>query len=526
MDRPPVEADLTRGRGTAMESVSRRDVSRRAVLRGAGGAAALLAGGAVASAGAGSAVAAPAWSTLQQRMSGQVLVQGATGYTAVAHGYNPRFDTVWPSAVARCVSTADVSAAVAFARSNALPFTIRSGGHALTGWSTGTGLVIDTTLISAMTVDPATATATVGAGARLIDVYQKVASAGLALPGGTCGSVGIAGLALGGGIGALTRPWGLTCDQLTGATIVFADASVKQVSASHWPGLFWALRGGGGGSFGVVTSLTFRLRPAPTFQVWSMPYTMSAAPAVVAGYQTFMATADSRLHGELSFRATPSTGKTSLTVTGTWIGSAAALTAQLDALVAAIGVRPNARTVSSQGYLAAMLQEAECSSYASCHLPPQGTIPRVPSAGASTMVYAPLSPAAVTTLVDRVRAGLAVPKATWTGCTVVALGGAVRSTTTADSAFGHRDARLMLHYLARWSPSTPTLDPTPFDGYVRGFRAAMAPFCGTGAYVNYLDSSIADHGAAYWPGTYARLRTVKATVDPGNLFRFPQSVQP
>ncbi|WP_325004662.1 FAD-dependent oxidoreductase [Intrasporangium sp.] len=493
------------------------EVSRRALLRGVGGSAALLA--------VGAAAATPPWSQLQQRMAGTLYVKGSSGYAAVAHGYNPRFDAVWPSAVARCVSAADVSAAVTFASSNAVPFTVRSGGHALTGWSTGTGLVIDTTLISRVTVDSASATATVGAGARLIDVYQRVSSAGLALPGGTCGSVGISGLAMGGGIGALTRPWGLTCDQLTAATVVFADGSVKQVSASRWPGLFWALRGGGGGSFGVATSFTFRLRPAPTFQVYSMSYPMAAAAAVVAGYQSFIATADARLHCELAFRATPSTGSTTLAVTGTWIGSASALTTQLSALIARIGVQPSSRSVSSQSYFTAMLNEAQCTSYATCHLPPEGSIPRVPSAGASTMVYQPLPSDAIAKLIQQVKAGLSVTNATWTGCTVVGLGGAVRSTTTSDSAYGHRNALMMLHYLARWPSRTPPLDGAPFDAYVRGFRAAMAPWCGTAAYVNYLDSAIADYGNAYWPGTYAQLQTVKRGVDPANLFRFAQSVR-
>ncbi len=490
------------------------DVSRRTVLRGVGGGVALLA--------LGAAAASPPWSQLQQRMTGRLYVKGSSGYAAVSRGYNPRFDSILPSAVARCVSDADVSACVRFASSNGVAFTVRSGGHALTGWSTSTGLVIDTTLISRVQV--AAGSATVGAGARLIDVYQGVSSAGLALPGGTCGSVGISGLTMGGGIGVLTRPWGLTCDQLTAATVVFADGSVKQVSASRWPGLFWALRGGGGGSFGVVTSLTFSLRPAPTFQVFSLPYPMTAAPKVVAGFQSFLPTADPRLGCQLTFRATPSTGRTTVAVTGTWIGPASALGPQLDALVARIGVKPTSRSITSRGYMATMLDEAQCTSYSTCRLSPAGSIPRVPSAGASTMVYSPLSSGGIAKLVEQVQAGLKVPKATWTGCSVVGLGGAVRATSTTDSAFGHRNALMMLHYLARWSTSTPSLDPTPFDGYVRGFRAAMAPFCGTGAYVNYLDRAIPDYGNAYWPGTYPRLQATKAKVDPTNLFRFPQSV--
>ncbi len=459
-------------------------------------------------------------------MKGRLLVNGQSGYPAVALGFNPRFDSILPAAVARCASSADVAAALGFARTYAVPFSVRSGGHALAGWSTGTGLVIDVTTQNKVSVDTVTGIATVGCGTRLIDLYQKLSAVGYAVPAGTCPSVSVAGLTMGGGIGALTRAWGLTCDQLQAANVVFADSSVKLVNAGHWPGLLWALKGGGGGSFGVATSFDFKVRPLPTLQRFFLNFDWSAAAACLAGWQGWAPYADRRLSGNLAFRATRSAGSLTVGISGTWNGPASELGAQVDALVARIGVAPVSRSIAPKTFMQAMLDDAGCTSYDVCHLPPAGTVVRQPSAAASTMAYAELSPAGIQTVLDQVSAGLAVDNATWTGATFAALGGAVNDVDTTTSAYGHRDALFMMHYLARWSPTTPGLDPTPFDGYVRGFRAAMSPYAGDGAYVNYQDSSITDYGTAYWPGTYAQLRAMKTKVDSSNVFRFPQSVAP
>lgn len=510
-------------------SGSDRPLGRRTVLRGIGlGATAALAPALPARAARPAATSAspPPWSALRSSMAGPLYLRGASGYSGVARGFNPRFDAIMPSAVARCASAPDVAAALRFAGQYSVPFTVRSGGHALAGWSTGTGLVIDVSSQSSVVIDASSATATVGTGTRLIDLYQKVSAAGFAIPGGTCPSVGIAGLTLGGGIGALTRAWGLTCDQLRGATVVFADGSTKAVDDAHWPGLFWALKGGGGGSFGVATSFTFALRPTPALQNYSLGYPFSAAADVLAGWQAWAPYADPRLSSDLVFRATRTNGSLTVGVSGRWTGPPELLGAQIDALVASIGTAPTSRRVANTTFLQAALDDAGCAAYGSCHLPPQGTVTRQPSSGASTMAYQPLSSQGIQTVIAQVRAGLSVPKAQWTGLTIVALGGAVRDVSITTSAFAHREALFMMHYLARWSPSTPTLNPAPYDGYVRGFRAAMAPYLGSGAYVNYQDSAISDFGNAYWPGTYAQLRSVKSKVDPGNAFRFPQSVVP
>ena len=466
------------------------------------------------------AAASIPWAKLRTAMSGTVYQPTTSGYGAVALGTNPRYDSVKPKAVARCVSAADVAACVAFAQTYAVPFTVRSGGHAASGWSTGTGLVIDTTMINAITVDPVARTATIGAGARLIDVHQATIASGLGLPTGTCPDVGIAGLTMGGGIGPMTREWGLTCDQLLSASVVLADGKTQLVNPSRFPGLYFGLRGGGGGSFGVLTSLTMKLNPIPTgVQDYTLTYPFSATPAVLKGFQSIVATADSRFGCEIQFRAIRSSGKINVTVSGGWTGPVTETNAQIDALVAAIGVKPTTRSVVTRTFASSVLDHAVCTSFATCV--PGNEITRVPGSAASAMVSAPLTDAAITVFMQQVQAGLSIVGQAYAGCTLDGMRGAVTNTTTANSAFAHRGALFMIHYLARWNGA---LNPAPFDNYVEGFRNAMIPYVGTGAYVNYQDPLIGDFGNAYWPGTFAQLRTVKTMVDPGNVFRFAQSV--
>ncbi|MFC7644877.1 FAD-binding oxidoreductase [Streptosporangium lutulentum] len=141
--------------------------------------------------------------------------------TAPCRLFNPAFDGVRPAGVAYCANPSDVAECVNFARRMNVPLAVRSGGHSYAGWSTGTGLVVDVSRMAA--VSHASGRATVGAGAKLIDVYDKLASKGVSIPAGTCATVGVSGLALGGGIGVVSRKYGLTCDVLESVQLVTAD---------------------------------------------------------------------------------------------------------------------------------------------------------------------------------------------------------------------------------------------------------------------------------------------------------------
>ena len=465
------------------------------------------------------------WSGLARELDGRLYRPSSPGFGSVAHGYNPRYDGRSPAAVARCSGAGDVRAAVRWAIASGRDFSVRAGGHSYTGWSTSSGLVVDVTDLHAVDIDSAARTARIGAGARLIDVYHAVAAKGRALAAGSCPAVGVAGLARGGGIGVLSRAFGLTCDSVTGATIVLADGTVLHVDQEDDADLFWALRGAGGGSFGAVTSFDVRLRPAPTVRTFYLTFAWEAAADVLDAWQRWAPSADPQLWSTLHLIATTGTGRLSLAVAGTWLGSESALTRLLDGFVGKTGTAPAYRGVDVHSYESAMLLEAGCDAYQPCHLRPQGTLGREPMAATSSMLPRPLPAAGIDVVIRQVEAGLDVRSAGATAVAFDSLGGAVDEVAPAATAYGHRGALASLQYTATWPESEASRDPGPMDDYVRGFRRAMTPWCGDAAYVNYQDSAITDYGRAYWGSNYRRLREVKRRVDPDEHFTFPQAVR-
>src|SRR5436190_3249560 len=224
------------------------------------------------------------WARLVEQVRGSVIRPGDSAYRNARVDYDPRFDDIRPAAIVFVESERDVARTIAFARENHVPFAVRCGGHSYAGYSLSEGIVLDVSRMSAVRAE-AGGLATVGAGARLIDVVSGLAPAGLMVPGGTCATVGISGLTLGGGQGVTARLFGLTCDSLEAARVVTADGRVLTCDADHHPDLFWALRGGGGGNFGVVTLFSFRTHTAPTLTLAALRWPWSAAGAVLGAWQ-------------------------------------------------------------------------------------------------------------------------------------------------------------------------------------------------------------------------------------------------
>jgi FAD/FMN-containing dehydrogenase len=225
------------------------------------------------------------WGALQRTIDGDVVLPGAPDYESVRQPVMARFEHLRPAAVVRCVTPVDVAATLAVAGALGLGTAIRSGGHSVAGRSATDGVVLDVTPMGSVAV--AGEVATVGAGVRLGDLYDALATHGLTIPAGCGPSVGIAGLTLGGGLGILGRKHGLTCDHLLGAQVVLADGRVVDCDEHHDGELFWALRGAGGGHFGVVTSLVFRTLAAPAPTVFQLTWPPAAAAAVVQAWQAW-----------------------------------------------------------------------------------------------------------------------------------------------------------------------------------------------------------------------------------------------
>jgi FAD/FMN-containing dehydrogenase len=218
---------------------------------------------------------------LQGTIAGEVVRPGSPDYDTARRPAIARFHHVRPRAVVRCATTEDVVETLAVARLLRLPVAVRGGGHCFAGRSSTTGILLDVTPMD--TVALRHGVVVVGAGTRLGALYDALDAHGLALPAGCGPTVGIAGLTLGGGFGALGRRHGLTCDRLVGARVVCGDGRIVECDARREPDLFWALRGGGPGG-GVVTGLLFDPVPAPPTTVFQLTWPAGAAAAVVAAW--------------------------------------------------------------------------------------------------------------------------------------------------------------------------------------------------------------------------------------------------
>src|SRR5579863_6082133 len=279
------------------------------------------------------------WAALARDLSGPLVRPGESGYTTARELFDPRFDSLHPAGIAYCRNPHDVATILAFVRKFGIPVAARCGGHSYAGWSSTSGLIIDVTRMAGVNVS--SSSATVGAGTRLIDFYNGLAAHGRAVPGGSCPTVGISGLTLGGGIGVVGRAYGLTCDNVTSMQVVTADGQTRTASAHTNSDLFWACRGGGGGNFGVVTSFTFTTHPAGAICLFFLSWPWSQAARVIAGWQSWAPHAPDQLWSNLHLAAAPGGGTPTVEVGGTYLGSAGGAYAELEKLYAAVGADPS-----------------------------------------------------------------------------------------------------------------------------------------------------------------------------------------
>ncbi|QWT24736.1 FAD-dependent oxidoreductase [Subtercola sp. PAMC28395] len=475
-------------------------------------------------------VGPPVWAELSQSVKGAVLLPADANYGTAKLTENPRFDDAAPLAILEASSAADVAAGLAFATKYGVPLALRSGGHNYVGWSAGgasgsgvpPSLVISTATLTEVTLSADGSTVQVGAGASLAEVYNTVGTAGRAIAGGSCATVGVTGLTLGGGVGVLVRSFGLACDQLTGVEIVTADGVVHQASASNDADLFWASQGGGGGMLGVVTGLTFATRAAPDVTTWYVEWPWSAAAEVVAAWQTWAPSADNGLWSTLKLLGGNShPGEPSVSVSGTWIGSGP-LSQQIAPLLNGVSAQPSTNQPFHHSYVDAMMIEAGCQNtpIAECNTGPGGALTREPSSGTSNIGYATLDASGITDLIAQVNAAQNVSGMTEGGISMDALGGVVANIDPSATAFVHRKALMTVQYTATFAVGA---DPSPYDAYVRRFRAAMTTHWQNWAYVNYCDATVPDAQTAYFGANLPRLTSLKAQYDPHGLFTQPQS---
>ncbi len=237
-------------------------------------------------------------------LRGRLLRPGDPGYESARKVYNGMIDRR-PGFIARCADVADVIASVRFAGETGTVAAVRGGGHNAGGLGVcDDGIVIDLSSLKGIRVDPRERTVRVEGGCTWGDVDHATHAFGLALPSGIISTTGIGGLTLGGGLGHLTRAYGLTIDNLLAADIVTADGRLVTASAGENADLFWAIRGGGG-NFGIVTSFLFRLHPVDSVHGGPMLWDLERAPEVMAFYRDFIRDAPEEINGFFAFLNVP-----------------------------------------------------------------------------------------------------------------------------------------------------------------------------------------------------------------------------
>jgi FAD/FMN-containing dehydrogenase len=446
-----------------------------------------------------------------QNLRGELIQPGDNNYDEARKLYNAMIDRR-PRFIVRCADVADVIASVNFAREHKLLLAVRGGGHNGGGLgSCDDGLVIDLSRMKGVRVDPERRTAVVNGGCTWGDVDHATHAFGLATPSGVISTTGVGGLTLGGGLGHLTRRFGLAVDNLIGADIVLADGSFVSVNAENHPDLFWAIRGGGG-NFGIVTSFVFRLHPVKTVVAGPTLWQLEQSADVLRWYRDFITKAPEELNGFFAFLTVPPAPpfpehlrlKKMCGVVWCYTGS------EQDAEAVFKPVRefgpPALHGVQAMPF--PVIQSAF-----------DGLYPPGHQWYWRADFVNDLSDQAIALHVEH---GSRLPTMQST-MHLYPIDGAAHRVGRNDTAFSYRDAN--------WAEVIVGVDPDPANAskitsWTKEYWDALHPYSAGGAYINFMMEEGQNRVKDSYRDNYQRLTAVKAKYDPNNLFRVNQNIQP
>lgn len=469
-----------------------REISRQAFLRGAVGA---LAAGTVF--GSGRASADPntsGWGGLSTAISGQVILPDNGQFGAAKQVFNTNYNGSTPAVIVTPTSAADVQKAMAFAAAHNLKVAPRSGGHSYIGASTANGtMVLDLRqLPGGINYDAASGQVTVTPATGLYAIHQALAAAGRGIPTGTCPSVGAAGHALGGGLGAQSRHAGLLCDQLTSASVVLPSGQAVTASAANNPDLFWALRGGGGGNFGVTTSLTFATFPTKDVDVVDLNFPAQSFAQVLVGWQNWLRTAG-RNSWALADSTTDAMGTHCRIMATCPAGSGNSVAA---AIISAVGMQPTGTENHTFNYLDLVRYLAVNNLNPS----PLGYV------GGSD-VFPTVNAAVAQGIASAVNA---FPRGAGRMLAIMhALDGALATVAPGATAFPWRRQSALVQWYVETSGS-----PAAATSWLNTAHQAVQPYS-VGGYVNYIEAN--QPASRYFGANLSRLTAVRQKYDPGRI---------
>jgi FAD/FMN-containing dehydrogenase len=444
-------------------------------------------------------------------LRGELIEPGDAGYEEARKVYNRMIDRR-PRLIARCADVADVMAAVKFGREQKLLVAIRGGGHNAGGLGVcDDGLVIDLSRMNYVRVDPKKKTVQVGGGALWRDVDHATHAFGLAVPSGIVSTTGVAGLTLGGGMGYLTRRYGLTIDNLLAVEMVLADGRFVVASAKENSDLFWAMRGGGG-NFGVVTSFLFKGQPVDTVCGGPMFWPLEDAAEMMRWYRDFIVKATDDVYGFFAFLTVPPGppfpehlhNKKMCGIVWCYTGPMKKAEKIFKAIrkfktpaLDLVGPIPHPALQSMfdglyppgmQWYWKADFVRTVPDEAIEQHVKHAATLPTLQS----TMHLYPIN-------------------------------GAASRVKKSATAWWHRDAN--------WTEVIVGVDPDPakkeeISAWAKEYWSALHPYSAGGAYINFMMDEGEERIRATYGKNYKRLAKIKRRYDPGNLFRVNQNIRP
>ena len=450
--------------------------------------------------------------SFRSQLRGELIEPGDARYDETRKVYNAMIDRK-PRLIALCADTADVTAALHFARQNHLQVSIRGGGHNAGGLGVcDEGLVVDLSGIRYVHVDPAAHTVRVGGGSTWADVDHATHAFGLAVPSGIVSSTGVAGLTLGGGIGYLTRQYGLTIDNLLSADVVLADGKFLTTSADENSDLFWAIRGGGG-NFGVVTSFLFQAHPVSIVCAGPMLWELDQAADVMKWYREFIVQAPEAINGFFAFLTVPP-------------GPPFPPHLHLRKMCAIVWCFNGEIDQANQilGPLRSFRPPA-FEFFAPMPFPMlQGMFDGLLPTGLQWYwkgdFVNELSDEAIALHIEH---GSQLPTMQST-MHLYPINGAAHRVGQNDTPFSYRRST--------WSAVIVGVDPNPANNdritnWARSYWEALHPYSAGGAYINFMmDGEGQDRIRATYQDNFERLVQLKTKYDPENFFRFNQNIRP
>lgn len=468
-----------------------REISRQTFLRGAVGA---LAAGAVLGSPRVAADPRPSgWEGLSTALGGKVLLPNDPQFAGAKQIFNTNYNGLTPAAVVTPTSAADVQKAMAFAAAHNLKVAPRSGGHSYIGASTANGtMVLDLRQLPGdANYDAATGQITVTPATSLYAMHRTLAAVGRGIPTGTCPSVGAAGHALGGGMGAQSRHAGLLCDQLTSASVVLPSGQAVTASAANNPDLFWALRGGGGGNFGVTTSLTFATFPTRDVDVVNLNFPPQSFAQVLVGWQNWLRTADPNSWA-LADATVDAMGMHCRILATCPAGSGNSAAA---AITQAVGLQPSGTENHTFNYLDLVNYLA----VGNLNPSPLGYV------GGSD-VFPAVNAGVAQGIASAVNA---FPRGAGRMLAIMhALDGALATVAPAATAFPWRRESALVQWYVE------TGDPAAATNWLNSAHQAVQQYS-VGGYVNYIEANQAP--ARYFGPNLSRLSAVRQKYDPGRV---------